>query len=505
MALNRKKKLATQMQTLVHHYALQEIFERKNLTEIEPEEKKVLKKRKKHIDGLRQGIDAHNSKLIDETIQKIDEDLQDEEKDKIFLIARRHTLSHLLKKIPNKKEKSILSRIFDMGKKLFDLLDDIPSVLSTAFKNLGQLLGKYGPLVDHLGAFFLGALAFWVYIYEGVQGWRKFSKTRRGNKDKLSIYKTRLITYGTSIPLSVLGFGICIALIISTALVMGGIGGAGLITLATLLPPFIPGLLLSIYILSLWKRSASLHDLKAKEAEQLNKVGIGTRELAKQLQREIKTLQQEKIALDRDSEEYKNKSAKQREKVEELSTLFSRIKVEEKAYFSAQKRRIIAEGKVALKAIEVCASSLIVLSMLLSALAGLGIITGGVTIPLFILLGCGVSIGFSVKFFEFLDQRSHGALSAWVREKTLGLWQLTKNLFSLVLSSPRPEPATERKPIALRRLQWLGVNSEHSEVASAHPEEELEKQDEKRVSETEEELSTLYSSQHLLPAIGNYL
>ncbi|HSW71493.1 MAG TPA: hypothetical protein VLH77_05890, partial [Gammaproteobacteria bacterium] len=145
---------------------------------------------------------------------------------------------------------SKLRTLFNIGKKLFDILDDIWSTLRLYLPQ---------PLVKFITPFVTGGVGFVIYLGETVQGVRAIHRAYKNEKKK-GQKKTRLISAIASTVIAASGVGIALSM-------MAYLLGAAVSTvLVTWSPILVPGLLAGMYSLVLLRRACVFHKAKQEEA-----------------------------------------------------------------------------------------------------------------------------------------------------------------------------------------------------------------------------------------------
>ncbi len=279
--------------------------------------------------------------------------------------------------------------LFNIGKKIFDILDDVWSTLR------GVLPLE---LVRALTPYILGGVGFISHLGEGVIGatraYRVYKKKTIGQR-KTQFWSSVLITM-----LAGSGMGLSISLMAST------LGMA--VSTATLLlaPALIPGLLMAIYSLSLWRKAYVFHKAKEKEAQ------------TKQAYRD-ELLENEGCSLEeRDARNIKRQ-----------------------AYWRFRGRRLRAERELAFNIVEVLASAMVVTSTILGTAAIIGASVGTFGALPFALLIAGVVAGVTCKILDHYDENHGFNFSIGLREWVRSFWcQRIKG--EAPVSQPQPKKSS---------------------------------------------------------------
>lgn len=253
-------------------------------------------------------------------------------------------------------EESRFVKTLNFIKKPADTLDDIWNAIR---KLIPEAFGKL------VAPFIIGSVFFVIHLLEAYNSGKEFYEAYLN--EQIAQRKTRLFTSFLSCLFAGAGFGLSISLILGALAEMGVISAA--ITGIAFFPIIIPGLLASIYSLSLWKLSYILH--RAKEDEVDAKAAYETL---------IENPACDPVRADQ---------------------LYA-------AYQQAYNHMLQAEREVALKTIEVTGSILCTLGVLLGTAAAVGagsVATFG-ALPLALLV-TGVVIGLVSKCIEYKDGKEN--------------------------------------------------------------------------------------------------
>lgn len=343
------------------------------------------------------------------------------------------------------KKKKFIKTVFDVGKKLFDLIDDTWNAMK------GLLPVKIFNFVTPIST---GVIGFVINSIEGLEGFKQAKNAYR-NKRKAQ-RKTQIGVGVLTGLLAGTGIGLSIALLISTA----GVEVVG----KAIIPGIVPTLLTTIYALALMKKiyiyaQAKKQEVQAKIAyedsleqanTELNSLQIKFTAIACKINdiTQQKNLLSNKIQqkqFSSESEQYQyNKYIHSLEELKAEAAIYQKqlvdaqenVIIRREEYFKLNDKCFRSERDVAFTTVEVLSSVLVTTFSILgmgTLLAGASVGSLGI-VPTMVILG--VVIGAVSKAFEAFDERNNFKYTKMLRDvpSKINNWALEKinKLFSHV-------------------------------------------------------------------------
>lgn len=310
-------------------------------------------------------------------------------------------LNHL--EIEKPKKRSVAKYLFNVGKKIFDSVDD----LWTALKGLLPLY-----LIELVSPILIGSIGFVIHFFEGFGGLKQAYHAYKNEQTPQR--KTRIVAGVLTSIFAGVGIGLSITLLAAAA----GVAVAS----EPLLPMLIPTFLTAIYSVALWKKTYIYTQAKRNEA------------IAKSIYDDCIEKNQAKLIT------FKNACEQKLTRKElndlgpnwqnECAEIQGQIDAHQQTYHYFQDMRFKAGLKIGFSVLEVLTSATILTFTILGAtalLTGLGVGSFGI-VPL--VVGCAVVIGASAKAFEEIDARRNHTPAKNIKNWFEAKWN---NLFH-----PRP-------------------------------------------------------------------
>lgn len=317
-----------------------------------------------------------------------------------FLIEKRRFLLDVKKNMEKKDEeievqltkekKGFYKALFDIGKKLVDVLDDGWAAMRSILPH--EVIELVSPIL-------IGSVGFIVHLGEGYEGAKLAYQAYKN--ESIGQRKTRILTSVLTFMLAGAGAGMSIAFVASAA---GAAIGAGTIAL---FPVLIPGALTAIYGLSLWRQSYILHRVKDYENDAW-----------KRYQGAIVDYKNMESQLTEIMIDFTGKSEAEKNKLFELSPNFAaaikNLTHAKNAYEEIHQEKLESEAAVAFTTLEVAASALVLAGLALGIPAIVGAASFG-AIPLALIV-TGVIFAVGTKYFEKIDEDNHHKYSEKMRK-----------------------------------------------------------------------------------------
>ena len=368
------------------------------------------------------------------------------------------------------EKKNPFKAIFNIGKKFIDLVDDVWSALRSVLPH--EVIETFGPIL-------IGATGFMIHLGEGYEGGKDAYHAYQN--EKIRQRKTRILTSALTFMLAGSGAGLSIAYIASAA----GASVAGV----ALMPVLIPGLLTAIYGLSLWRRSYIFDRSKIDEAnaeweykksfaenhpklqrlgelitrlkERREKVSQPYKEIVEKVKRNHKLTPREIHSYHEYIGKMNHFSGRQAKLDNRLGQLQGEMEGKWKNYQHCRQHRLEAEREVAFTAIEVAASSLVLVGIALgtAAIVGASIASFGL-LPLALIIS-GVVVGAASKIIENEDEKSNFSFTNGVRNWFINTWDKVNNLVS---PSPQKAPVVKVNEKEKPRLKVSKLHQMLSEL-----------------------------------------
>lgn len=381
------------------------------------------------------------------------------ERKKIAANIQDNFTSHLIP-VEEVHKKSLIKMVFDASKKLFDGVDD-------AWNTLKSTLSP--KLIDLLTPFLVGSIGFIIHFFEGYEGGKDFVHAIL--HEKIPQKRTRLISGGLTFMLAGAGTGMSIALLTSAF----GVSVVG----ASLLPALIPGLLTTIYSLALW-RNAYIFKIAREEEKEAEKSYQESLHEALIFKKQILDIRKDKkILIDQlNSLQTTSKPLSEKEKndikkyacalqniihsesqyLTQLTTISANLEARKACYEIFHEKRLESERELAFKTVEVVASAL----TLVGTIFTLGALIGAATVASFgiapmALLITGMTIGFTAKIFESVNEKfnysSTTKIRNWLTHKWQRLTHSSKNtLDDDLIAAPMPFMPLPKIPLTTKRI-----------------------------------------------------
>ncbi len=310
---------------------------------------------------------------------------------------------------PPKKKKSKLQVVFDIGKKIIDLLDDAwDAVRSELSPN------DSSPIMTGILS---GGVSFIIFLGEGIIAAKEardvYYSTTGQRKTKIAANVMSFLIAGA-------GAGLALALFAST--VGASVAGAPLFVV------LLPALLGAIYSMALWKKLYIFHE--AKNA---------FNEAVKKYEDCLKKFNDLKFACKNEKDITKKQSLEKK-----LQHLKSELSFLEQSKELANEKRFYAKKQAAYTAVEITCLSFTLVGTILSvgASIGLGAATFG-ALPLALIV-IGVVSGMVLKFLEHKDENTRyqhtDSFWPWIMEQGNKI----KNIFSPSKNNKRDPSLTDK-------------------------------------------------------------
>jgi hypothetical protein len=369
-------------------------------------------------------------------------------------------LSNLLKAyskaqlLPPEEKESVWQTLFQVGKKLTDMTDDVWSTLRGAISQ---------NTIDLVSPILVGITGFILLAVEGCLGGRDAYQAYKN--EKIGQRKTRIASGATIFMLGGGGVGLSVAYLASAA--------GGVVLGSAFFPVVITAVLVGIYGLALWKRAYVFSCAKEDEAKAKQEYE-NSANTVKKLKESIVFKKHYKLSVTNISNLLFSTglngttAVKLQAEINLLEEQLGHLQVEmlgkEQAYLQAQTARLNAERELAFSIMEVFASTLVLVGTILTATAIFSavFIASFGAVPLAILIA-GVATGFLSKVFEHCDEKKNYAYTQRLRNWFAKQWGKLANKKPTVAPIIDPTLVTApRKEIARVKESPANVISQSS-------------------------------------------
>lgn len=357
----------------------------------------------------------------------------------------------------------VVKEPYDIGKKLFDIVDDLTTAILRLFAPKA--------IIDSVGPILAASVGIVLHLCEGINGaWIAHKAIHReptpSNEREANARVTKIVTGILTASTAVMGVGVGIAALcalapkVSAGYVLGISGG----------PVVIAGLMTVIITYSLIRRGERFHEAKKIEAEakeEYQKKEVGLVRVINSLESNIAIAETRKewlinrnstliksLQVNRDNDVEKSEYEKNDK---EITTLETQLRIdnkqlaeqkdlltEEKAkYDHSRDERLDAEREVAFTTIELTASLVVLTGTILlsAALLGAATVASFGTVPLGLLVGGAIG-GFVIKVFEYVDKKNDNKF-------TRGIRNFFADLGESIFPSPKPAKQATRAPVPI--------------------------------------------------------